>query len=286
MSVDYPLARDIMLPSSFGYATNSHSAIVVHKTAGDTSLASIFNSFSKSGKSVHYAIDLDGSVGQLIPESKGAGGNCCVESGYDTFWAPYLKQYGDLNLCTISIEHIDPTSDNSYVMPQAQVDASHKLIKYLADKYNIANSNIKGHNTIDPISRKFCPGPTYDFQALFNYLGGTQEQTSVTVTTLFGGGTTTVSFPDLLNNVPGFLGIVESLDESEQFYPLRIQGKSTDYTIGDSVVTLPTLQAPSEGIGEIILFLALNTRAALIRGCLILLGLFILIALIRNVVSL
>ncbi len=170
MAVDFPDALDHFLPESYSFTTNAAAAIVIHKTGGDGTLDAVYNTFFQSQRSTHYAIGLDGTIWQFVPEARGAGGNCCVQAGYDTFWDPYLSQYQNLNLCTLSVEHCDPTSDNSNPMPQAQVDTSYKLVQYWCQKYHIALDHIKSHASIDPIDRARCPGPTYDFQALFSFL--------------------------------------------------------------------------------------------------------------------
>ncbi len=158
MAVDFPDALDHFLPESYSFTTNAAAAIVIHKTGGDGTLDAVYNTFFQSQRSTHYAIGLDGTIWQFVPEARGAGGNCCVQAGYDTFWDPYLSQYQNLNLCTLSVEHCDPTSDNS------------KLVQYWCQKYHIALDHIKSHASIDPIDRARCPGSTYDFQALFSFL--------------------------------------------------------------------------------------------------------------------
>jgi hypothetical protein len=170
MSSDYPGAEEHFVPDSFMFNTNSHSAIVIHKTGGDATPQAVYNTFMASGRSVHYAIGLDGAIWQFVPETRGAGGNCCVEPGYNTFWQPFLDQYKNLNLCTLSVEHCDPTPDNSTPMPQAQVETSYKLVQHWCQKYHIAIDHIHGHASINPINRARCPGATYDFQALFSFL--------------------------------------------------------------------------------------------------------------------
>jgi N-acetyl-anhydromuramyl-L-alanine amidase AmpD len=181
MSTDYPGASAHFLPTSYSFSNNSHKAIVIHKTAsgGPGGLQSVYNTFLATERSTHYGIDLDGSVWQFVPEARGAGGNCCLEPGYNSFWSQYATLSNgvttpNLNTLTFSIEHVDPTTDNSNPMPQAQVDASHKLVAYLCKKYGIGIDHIHSHASIDPINKARCPGSTYDFNALFNYIKGGQ----------------------------------------------------------------------------------------------------------------
>lgn len=176
-TVDYPGASPHFVPDSYTFTSNAAKAIVIHKTAsgGAGGLQSVYNTFMSTMRSTHYGIDLDGTVWQFVPESRGAGGNCCLETGHNSFWDQYTPTYPNLNLCTFSIEHVDPSTDNSTPMPQAQVDASHKLVAYLCKKYRIDTLHIHSHASLDPLSKARCPGPTYDFTALFAYInnGGT-----------------------------------------------------------------------------------------------------------------
>lgn len=174
---DYPGAEEHFVPRSFMFNSNNPVAIVVHKTAGDATPQSVYNTFMISGnpgKSVHYAVGQDGSVWQFVPESLGAGGNCCTEAGYDQFWTQYVNAYGNLNLCTLSIEHCDPATDNSTPLTAAQKDASFKLVSYLAQKYGIPATHIKTHASMDPQSRARCPG-NYPMDELIQFVqsGGT-----------------------------------------------------------------------------------------------------------------
>lgn len=168
---DYPGAIDHNVPRSFMFNSNAHAAIVIHKTGGDATPEAIYSTFLATGNSVHYGIGTDGTIWQYVPEALGAGGNCCVEVGYDSFWQPYLNQYGNLNLCTISIEHCDGSLTNSTPLTHAQQEASFKLVAYLVQKYDIPTDHIKGHNSIDPINRARCPG-NYPWDELFTFLKG------------------------------------------------------------------------------------------------------------------
>ncbi len=178
MGSEYTPAKDMFITSGAWVFTDAlkdipHSdlSIVIHKTACNgkcsaESVADFFHNDTTGHKSVHFIVGLDGEVVQVVHLKDGAGGNCCLESGHDTYWDKYKSKYGNLNRCTISIEHVDQTVDNSQAMPQAQVTASFKLVHFLCDKFSIPPSHIKGHNTLDPLSRKDCPGSTYPMQKL------------------------------------------------------------------------------------------------------------------------
>lgn len=71
-----------------------------------------------------------------------------------------------------------------------------------------------------------------------------------------------------LNNVPGFLAIVYILDIVEAFQPYESTGSD-----------------PISQIADVLKFLVVNISAALVRGLIMFIGLFILIALIRNALT-
>ena len=146
-------------------------SIVIHKTGGTPNLAALASFFQTNaeGASTTFGIDLDGTVGQFVLLKDGAGGNCCLEVGHDTYWDSFLATYGNLNKCTISIEHIDPSPDNSTTPPQAQLHASFALVKWLVDTYHIPHDHIKTHASLDPINRARCPG-NYPMDKLFAFL--------------------------------------------------------------------------------------------------------------------
>jgi hypothetical protein len=184
--VDYSQAIPMFVPSAKVFTGAQPGArnpsIVIHKTAGFSTieqLGSFFGSLTETDASSHYGIGLDGRVAQFVSENDGAGGNCCLEQGHDTYWDQwaYGGQMTNLNLVTFSIEHIDPTTDNSTTPTQAQLNASFALVLYLCKKYNITSNRIKPHSSLDPISRARCPG-NYPMSKLVTYI---QENTMVPI---------------------------------------------------------------------------------------------------------
>lgn len=177
--IDYPNAQAMFVDESRTFIdaliglTGDQLSIVIHKTGGPptinlANLASFFQS-DANGANTHFGIDLDGTVGQFVWLKDGAAGNCCLEAGHDPYWDSYAAKYGNLNLCTISLEHIDPTQDNSTTPPQAQLDASFALVKWLVQKFGIPLDHIKTHASLDPINRARCPG-NYPMAALLAFL--------------------------------------------------------------------------------------------------------------------
>src|SRR5258708_6892683 len=173
---DYPNALDMSLPTNYSFDSCAPLSIVIHETGGDMTLDAVYSTFLATMRSTTFAVDLDGRVAQYVPLVRGAGGNCCPDrdaSGNllcDPYWYAYIQQYGNLNLCTISIEHCN-NSTNSLPMTQAQTDASNKLILWLCQRYKLNINHIKGHNSINPRSKPDCPG-TFSFSQLATFLQG------------------------------------------------------------------------------------------------------------------
>jgi len=104
--------------------------IVIHDTEGgwDASVATLQND---SGKSVHYIVGQDGRVGQFVPETY-------------TAWHAGNYYY---NQRSVGIEHVG-YFHQSY--PDAEYDASAKLVAYLTQKYGVPadRTHIVGHDQI------------------------------------------------------------------------------------------------------------------------------------------
>jgi hypothetical protein len=182
MSVDYPGAIDMLLPTDYSFSSVAALSIVEHQTGGDMTLEAIHQTFLASMRSTHFGVDRDGRVAQFVPLNRGAGGNCCPDRGAsgnllcDPYWFPFVEQYGNLNLCTISIEHCN-NSSNSLAMTPAQNDASHKLNTWLCQKFRLNSGNLKPHSSINPVAKPFCPGPTFDLAGLKSYVQQNVSQT-------------------------------------------------------------------------------------------------------------
>lgn len=156
---------------------NTHEWLVLHKTAspGATSAQAIATFFANdpAAASTHYVVGQDGTIVQCVLEKDGAGGNCCLETGH----AAYLPLGVNLNVRTVSIEHVDPASDNSTPLTEAQKAASFRLVRDICQRHNIpmrpgdSSGGIIGHRDIAPINRARCPG-NYPWADLFSYLQG------------------------------------------------------------------------------------------------------------------
>src|SRR5215470_14477975 len=151
---DYAGAHSLFVDESRTFIdANPHFALVLHKTGGTPDLQSLANFFQNDSSmaSSHYGVDLDGTIGQFVLEKDGAGANCCLEPGHDSFWPTNIN----LNLITLSIECIDPASDNSTPVPIAQKAALFPLVRSICQRHNIpmrpadSNGGIAGHKSID-----------------------------------------------------------------------------------------------------------------------------------------
>jgi hypothetical protein len=166
--------------------------ICLHKTAGFTSAAECAAYFQAGSDgnnvSAHYVVGQDGMIVQCVPESRGAGANCCTVGSYASY-LPYCDgKSNNMNLHSISIEHVDPAIDNSTPLTDAQKAASFQLIKHICQRHNIpmrggdASGGIIGHMDIDPINRARCPG-NYPWSELWQYLSSGEENTMITLST-------------------------------------------------------------------------------------------------------
>ncbi len=109
---------------------NSVGYIVIHDTEGgwDASVATLQND---PGKSVQYIVGQDGAIGQFVPESY-------------TAWHAGNYWY---NQRSVGIEHVGYYTKT---YPDAEYDASAKLVAYLTKKYGVAKDreHIFGHDQV------------------------------------------------------------------------------------------------------------------------------------------
>ena len=162
--------------------------LILHGTAGGESaqgIASYFQSTQGTNNpvSAHYVIGQDGTVVQCCSEEDGAYANGILSNGHDAWWANEPNP----NLVTISIEHVKRSTDNSDALTSAQQAVSFKLVKDICERNAIPkrfadkNGGITGHFSLDPVSRRNCPGP-YPWDALWLFLQGTGTQKGTTMT--------------------------------------------------------------------------------------------------------
>lgn len=175
---DYPGALDYFVdPERTFIGARPDDVIVIHKTAGFETLEQLRDYFRTNDEEVssHFGVGLDGRVAQFVPLSAGAAANCCLDGNYDRFWDAY-SGFPNKNFCTISIEHIDPRTDNSSELTPAQKSASFKLVKWIMQTKHIPWECVKGHFSLDPVNRARCPG-NYPWNELEAYVKGNDVYT-------------------------------------------------------------------------------------------------------------
>lgn len=226
---------------------NDHTWLVLHKTASGGTAQDIATFFAgdPAMASTHYIVGQDGTIVQCVLEVDGAGGNCCLETGH----ASYLPLGVNMNVKTVSIEHVDPASDNSTPLTSAQQAASFKLVHDICMRHNIpmrkgdASGGIIGHCDIAPLSRARCPG-NYPWDALFAYLqnGGSMLPAG------WSDDGMTLTAPNGVPFVLGFRAHVLPLLQSgawdpndyplkPQYYAPRLEASNADLGDGDQIIT-------------------------------------------------
>jgi N-acetyl-anhydromuramyl-L-alanine amidase AmpD len=196
--VDYAKAISMLVNEQRVFINqNTPKWVVLHKTAGMTTVQELGNYFATTSlmTSSHYGVGLDGSVAQYVLEKDGAAGNCCTEVGHATFLPDAPGSSGiNLNMCTISIEHLDPATDNSSPVTSQQQQASFDLIVDICKRHNIpmregdSTGGIITHAQIDPVSRSRCPG-NYPLSELWSYLQNMTQTTKTRDVVCLGGET-------------------------------------------------------------------------------------------------
>jgi N-acetylmuramoyl-L-alanine amidase len=127
--------------------------IIVHDTTNDTIERPLKTLTDPSQEvSAHYLIGRDGSLYQLVDESRRAW-----HAG-QSYWGGLT----DLNSASIGIE-LDNTGDEAYA--EAQIVRLIALLKDIQARYRIPSGNVLGHGDIAP-RRKVDPGRYFPWERL------------------------------------------------------------------------------------------------------------------------
>jgi len=149
----FTVGRDGMIPDT----------IVLHISTG--SFVSCINWFADptSKVSSHYLISLKGQVVQFVDEKDTAWANGQVVN--PTSSLVKARTGINPNKYTISIEHEGKDLSQA---PQAQIDASAKLVKEIATRWNIPidREHIIGHSEVK-LTKPNCPSPNKNILDLF-----------------------------------------------------------------------------------------------------------------------
>ena len=140
---------------NFKQAVNNPIYIILHYTELPFDKALEVLCSSKYGVSAHYLIHENGTVHNLVCESKIAW-----HAG-DSYW----QGKSHLNNYSIGIE-LDNLGDRPFTV--RQISSCIALCKYLIIKYNISPANVLGHSDIAP-ERKIDPGIFFNWSLLASY---------------------------------------------------------------------------------------------------------------------
>ena len=140
-------------------------AIVDHITDGTNSLGWLTSPASNA--SSNYLIRRDGWIYQLVPptESAWTNGQWNQPDLSNPLVAQWRKDKVNPNLRTLTIEH---ECTRAQRLTAAQRSASIWLQAWLCQEFNVPAdpTHIFGHNLIDSVNRKYCPGFTGEEWAL------------------------------------------------------------------------------------------------------------------------
>lgn len=157
-AVDYKFARSRLSPN-FNERWNSKAAymLVLHYTGMQSAEAALERLCVPDAQvSVHYLVDEQGQIFQLVDEDKRAwhaGVGC---------W----RGETDINSASIGIEIVNPGHEFGYVpFPPEQMQAVIKLSADIVIRHGIKPFNVIGHSDIAP-ERKEDPGELFDWKSL------------------------------------------------------------------------------------------------------------------------
>lgn len=144
----------------FGYKPE---AIVIHIAEGYLDGAYSWFNNASSQVSSHYMVGRNGAIWQFVKDEDTAWHAGGVNNPNWSLFKPGVNP----NFYTIGIEHEGFTGEKwSNEMYQATAE----LIAFLCAKFSIDldRNHIIGHNQINSVSRKNCPGSGVDFSRLIN----------------------------------------------------------------------------------------------------------------------
>ena len=131
--------------------------IVLHYTGMVDAPAAIQRLTDPEAKvSAHYLIGEDGTIHQMVDESKRAW-----HAG-QSHW----RGITDVNSASVGIEIVNPGHEHGYrPFPDQQIDALLPLVAAIKERYDIGRGNVVGHSDIAP-KRKQDPGELFPWARL------------------------------------------------------------------------------------------------------------------------
>ena len=170
-----------------GFSPNYHKGrnnyipniIVCH--INNTYSSAIYHFYNKEDEvSCHYLIRRDGHIKQILPlcDSAFANGTSINENSdvyYKLSSSNLINSVKDnANYFTFSIEHESFDGSLTNEQLKSTVKVMREIIKYLKNEFNydfqIDRDHIIGHNEVNPIVRKNCPGDKFPFEKIIQLL--------------------------------------------------------------------------------------------------------------------
>ena len=161
---------------NFGYPDHAHGrsgerplAIVLHIMQGHLDQCDAHFRNPASQVSANFAVGRGGEIHQYVREEDASWANGKVEK--PNWFLIDQKPKVNPNLYTISIEHDGYASETDWTPEMIQSDIA--LIKYLCEKWDIPKDrdHIIGHDRIDSVNRKFCPGNKCPWDKIMEGIG-------------------------------------------------------------------------------------------------------------------
>lgn len=150
-------------PGAYGSRNGTDiDAIVLHHTAGSTASGAA-NALNNRGLSVHYIVDKDGKIYQMVGDEKRA-----FHAGQGS------GKWENANSRSIGIEIVN-LGNGTDKYTEAQYKALEKLVPHLAQKYKIPVKNIVRHSEIGNPSRPAGnpePSRNFDFARIRESVNG------------------------------------------------------------------------------------------------------------------
>lgn len=131
--------------------------LLLHYTGMETAQAAIdWLCVEESGVSCHYVVEEDGSIWQLVPESKRAW-----HAGRSSW-----QSERDINSRSIGIEIVNPGHSYGYPdFPDDQIKAVRELSRDILSRHPIPSRHVLGHSDVAP-GRKSDPGEKFPWEKL------------------------------------------------------------------------------------------------------------------------
>lgn len=290
-----------MPTTKFGQGRSSHDVrwIIIHGTAwpGPAAAQDIGRFFQHPDRdtSTHFTIDKAGVIVQSVKVEDTAWGNGIVTAGHDPWWG---GRNGNPNFSTVSIEHVKwgGKTHNDEGLTGSQWEASYHLITWLCNRFPKIkrapadeSGGITGHFSIDPINKKYCPGP-YPWNELFSILNtpespsgfgpiarvpgpfygigeGVSSTASISAPSVGAGETgpkrgglavlSSNTLQKSLADLPGFASIVGTVDRVEQFQGFDSSHIGSSFVANGSALTVRAVLILIGFLLAILLILAL-----------------------------